>query len=209
MMAHSYAAVAEQFRCESEASLHSIASAEAVASEQRLVMIFDPRVLRGGAIMASGSAQDVTAGIREGLAARAAGTKLMRPYCLGLLCEALRIAGDHAGALAAVTEGLATIEETGERWWEAELHRLRAMLLMARRDMPSAEVTLRRAIDLARLRQARSLELRAATSLAGLWGEQGRRAEALELLAPAYGWFTEGFDTGDLKAAKALLDALA
>ena len=133
----------------------------------------------------------------------------MRPYWLGLLSEALGTAGDPDAALAAVTEGLATIEETGERWWEAELHRLRAMLLMARRDMQEAEVTLRRAIDLAHLRQARSLELRAATSLAGLWGEQGRRAEALELLAPVYGWFSEGFDTADLKAAKVLLDALA
>ena len=119
------------------------------------------------------------------------------------------MAGDLDGALAAVTEGLATIEETGERWWEAELHRLRGMLLMARRDMPGAEVTLRRAIDLARLQQAKSLELRAATSLAGLWGEQGRRAEASDLLAPIYGWFTEGFDTADLKEAKALLDELA
>jgi predicted ATPase len=209
MIAYSFAAVTQQFRRELEASLHSIASAEAVASEQRLVMVYDPGVLRGGAIVAPGAAREAAAGIREGLTARAAGTKLMRPYWLGLLSEALRAAGDRDGALAAVTEGMATIEETGERWWEAELHRLRAMLLVARRDMPEAEVTLRRAIDLAHLRQARSLELRAATSLAGLWGEQGRRAEALELLAPVYGWFTEGFDTADLKAAKALLDTLA
>ena len=209
MIAYSFAAVTQQFRRELEASLHSIASAEAVASEQRLVMVYDPGVLRGGAIVAPGAAREAAAGIREGLTARAGGTKLMRPYWLGLLSEALRAAGDRDGALAAVTEGMATIEETGERWWEAELHRLRAMLLVARRDMPEAEVTLRRAIDLAHLRQARSLELRAATSLAGLWGEQGRRAEALELLAPVYGWFTEGFDTADLKAAKALLDTLA
>ena len=108
-----------------------------------------------------------------------------------------------------MTEGLTTIDATGERWWEAELHRLRGPPLMARLDMPAAEVTLRRAIDLAHLRQARSLELRAATSLARLWGERGRRGEASDLLSPIYGWFTEGFDTADLKEAKALLEELA
>ena len=165
--------------------------------------------MRGGAFSATGSAQEAAARIREGLAARAAGSKLLRPYSLGLLCDALRLAGDIDGALEAVTEGLATIDATGERWWEAELQRLRGMLLMARRDVSGAEVTLRLAIDLARTQQAKSLELRAATSLARLWGEQGRRGEASDLLSPIYGWFTEGFDTADLKEAKALLEELA
>ncbi len=107
-----------------------------------------------------------------------------------------------------MTEGLTTIDATGERWWEAELHRLRGLLLMARLDMPEAEATLQRAIRVAGEQQAKSLGLRAATSLAGLWFEQGRRAEAHDLLAPVYGWFTEGFDTLDLKQARALLDEL-
>ena len=106
------------------------------------------------------------------------GHQIASPLFSGSFVRALRAAGDIDGALEAVTEGLATIEATGERWWEAELQRLRGMLLMARRDMPGAEVTLRRAIDLARTQQAKSLELRAATSLARLWGEQGRRGEA-------------------------------
>ena len=208
MVAYSFGAVVDQFRREPAASLRHIGAAETVAAEQRLIPFFDARVVRGGAIMPPDAIPATVAGIREGIAARA-GTKLFRPYSLGLLCEALCAAGDHDGALAAVTEGLTTIDATGERWWEAELHRLRGLLLMARLDMPAAEVTLRRAIDLARLRQARSLELRAATSLAGLWGEQGRRGEASDLLSPIYGWFTEGFDTADLKEAKVLLEELA
>ena len=209
MLAHSWAAIGGLFRREPEASLRHIAAAETVATDQRLILLADARVLRGGAIVAPGAAREAAAGIREGLAARSTSTKLLRPYGLGLLSEALRMAGDLDGALAAVTEGLAMIDETGERWWEAELHRLRAMLLVARREMPEVEVTLRRAIGVALAQQAKSLELRAATSLAGLWGEQGRRAEAADLLAPVYGWFTEGFETTDLKDAKALLETLA
>jgi predicted ATPase len=125
-----------------------------------------------------------------------------------LFCEALRQAGDHAGALAAVTEGLAASEESGERWWQAELYRLRGLVLMSQHDGEAAEASLQSALLMARAQQAKSLELRAATSLARLWGEQRRRAEAHDFLAPVYGWFTEGFDTADLKEAKALLDEL-
>jgi predicted ATPase len=125
MVAYSLGAVREQFRREPAASLRHIGAAETVAAEQCLILYFDARVLRGGAITPSDAIPAVVAGIREGLAARA-GTKLFRPYSLALLCEALHAAGDHNGALAAATEGLTTIDATGERWWEAELHRLRA-----------------------------------------------------------------------------------
>jgi predicted ATPase len=208
MVAYSFGAVVDQFRREPAASLRHIGAAETVAAEQRLILFLDPRVVRGGAMMPPDAIPAAVAGIREGLAAQA-GTKLFRPYSLGLLCEALCATGDHDGALAAVTEGLTTIDATGERWWEAELHRLRGLLLMARGDIPEAEATLQRAIRVAGEQQATSLELRAATSLAGLWAEQGRRAEAHDLLAPVYGWFTEGFDTPDLKGARVLLDELA
>jgi predicted ATPase len=208
MVAYSFGAVVDQFRREPAASLRHIGAAETVAAEQRLILFIDARVVRGGAIMPPDAIPAAVAGIREGLAARA-GTKLFRPYSLGLLCEALCAAGDHDGALAAVTEGLTTIDATGERWWEAELHRLRGLLLMARRDIPEAEATLQRAIRVAGEQQAKSLELRAATGLAGLWVDQGRRAEAHDLLAPVYSWFTEGFDTADLKEAKTLLEDLA
>ena len=101
------------------------------------------------------------------------------------------------------------MEATGERWWQAEIERLGGVLALAQRNLGKSAVCFERAIGTARRQEAKSLELRAATSLARLLGEQGRRAEAQQLLAPVYGWFTEGFDTLDLKQAKALLDELA
>ena len=99
-------------------------------------------------------------------------------------------------------------EETGERYVEAEIHRLKGNLLLAENGSAEAEACYVRALQVARAQEARSLELRATTSLARLRGEQGRSAEARDLLAPVYRWFTEGFDTADLKEAKALLDKL-
>ena len=98
---------------------------------------------------------------------------------------------------------------TGQHRWEAELHRLEGIALFGLDRIEDAQNALEQALRIARSQQAKSYELRAATSLARLWGEQGRRAEARDLLAPVYGWFTEGFDTHDLKEAKALLDELA
>jgi predicted ATPase len=102
-------------------------------------------------------------------------------------------------------------EETSERLYDAELHRLKGELFLedASLDIPQAETCLHHALDVARRQQARSWELRAATSLARLWQQQDKRQEAHDLLAPVYGWFTEGFDTTDLQDAKALLDALS
>jgi predicted ATPase len=126
-----------------------------------------------------------------------------------------------------LAEALALLATSGMRWWEAELHRLRGELLLqssvqspessvvthhAARRMPraaEAEARFQQALDIAHRQQAKSLELRAAMSLSRLWHQQGRRAEAYELLAPIYGWFTEGFDTADLQEAKALLEELA
>ena len=96
------------------------------------------------------------------------------------------------------------------RWWEAELSRLQGELLLQlpSPDVPQAEACFQQALDVARRQQAKSLELRAALSLSRLWQQQGQRQAARELLAPIYGWFTEGFDTPDLQEAKALLAAL-
>ena len=123
---------------------------------------------------------------------------------------------DSLAANARVKEALATIAEalelTDERWSEAELHRLKGEILLRLDDLDTAnkaEASFRASLDIAQKQGAKSWELRAATSLARLWGDQGRRAEAQDLLAPVYGWFTEGFDTADLKDAKGLLDALA
>jgi predicted ATPase len=103
------------------------------------------------------------------------------------------------------------VEQQEERWWEAEVYRLRGVLLL-RQTMPQpeeAEACFQRALDIARHQEAKSLELRAAMSLSRLWQQQGKRQEAYDLLVPIYGWFTEGFDTADLQEAKALLEALA
>jgi predicted ATPase len=116
-----------------------------------------------------------------------------------------------------VAEALALVDKTGERWPEAELLRLQGELLLTavaevgvKPDLPDqVETCFRRALDVARRQQAKSWELRAGMSLSRLWRQQGKRAEARELLAPVYGWFTEGFDTADLQEAKALLQELA
>ena len=106
-------------------------------------------------------------------------------------------------------KGWLTRRKTGHRQWEAELHRLEGIALFGLNRIEEGQRALEGALRVARRQQAKSNELRAATSLAQLWGEQGRRAEARDLLAPVYGWFTEGFDTADLKEAKELLDELA
>jgi predicted ATPase len=106
---------------------------------------------------------------------------------------------------------LVLVETTGERWYEAELYRLRGELLLqhAIAESEEAEACFQQALTIAHRQQAKSWELRAAMSLSRLWQQQGKRAAAHELLAPIYGWFTEGFDTADLQEAKALLEELS
>ena len=110
-----------------------------------------------------------------------------------------------------IGEATTAIQTTKEKWWEVEVHRVAGeiALMSPEPDAAKAEAYFERALGVARDQQARSFELRAAMSMARLWREQGKRDEARELLAPVYGWFTEGFDTLDLKQAKALLDELA
>jgi predicted ATPase len=126
-----------------------------------------------------------------------------------LLADVSAHLGHPEDGLQALTEAHILIEQHEERYWEAEIHRLRGVLLLRQAPPAEAEAWLQRALDIARRQEAKSLELRAAMSLARLWQEQGKRAEAYELLAPIYGWFTEGFDTADLQEARALLEALA
>jgi tetratricopeptide (TPR) repeat protein len=151
---------------------------------------------------------EAVACLREGLARRL-GALRDRAYGLTRLAEALARQGKHGAALAAAREGLEAREKTGNRQWEAELQRLVGIALSGLNRLEEAESALEEERRIAQRQQAKAYELRAAMSLALLWGEQGRRTEARELLAPVYGWFTEGFDTADLKNAKALLDALA
>jgi len=131
-----------------------------------------------------------------------------RPYGLARLAEALAWQGEHTAAIAAARDGLEVQEQTGWRQWEAELHRLEGIALLGLNRLEEGQIALKQALRVARRQQAKAYELRAATSLARLWGEQGRRAEACDLLAPIHGWFTEGFDTADLREAAALLSEL-
>ena len=150
----------------------------------------------------------------EGLAAwRSAGSELDRPWLLGLIADLSGRDGRTAEGLHILSEALALIDTTAERWYEAELYRLKgALLRMTDGGRPMAddppEVCFQKALEIARHQQSKSLELRAATSLANVWQSQGNRNEAHELLAPVYNWVTEGFDTVDLREAKRLLDKL-
>ena len=159
-----------------------------------------------------GQAKEGIAQLHQDLTAyHATGAEMLRPYCLALLAEAHGAMGQPAEGLMTLTEALLLTDKTGERWYEAELHRLKGELLLQQHadNQADAETCFQHALDLARKQQAKSLELRAATSLARLWQQQGKRQEAHDLLAPVYNWFTEGFDTADLQDAKALLDELA
>ena len=150
--------------------------------------------------------------VHQGIAAwRATGATLAVPYFCTLLAEVCDHLGHLEDGLQALAEAHTLVEQHEERLWEAEISRLRGVLLLRQTGTPQveAETCFQQALDVARRQEAKSLELRAAMSLARLWQQQGKHAEAYDLLAPIYGWFTEGFDTADLQEAKALLDALA
>jgi predicted ATPase len=169
-------------------------------------------VFRGWAVAAGGQANEAIAEMHQGLAAlQARGIGARRPYLLTLLADACRRACRVDEGLNALAEALHLVEETGERTWEAEIYRLRGELLLSRSEENEleAKASFNKALEVARRQQAKSWELRAATSLSGLWRDEGKRKEAHELIAPIYDWFAEGFDTADLKEAKALLDELA
>ena len=151
---------------------------------------------------------------------------MQRPYFLAMLAEAYEQVGHPEEGLPVLAEALDLVHKTGEHWYNAELHRLRGELTLAQSKVQNlksqvtdprpltpdpqgeAEVCFLKAIEIARQQQAKSLELRAATSLACLWQQQGKKQEAQQMLAEIYGWFTEGFDTKDLQEAKTLLEEL-
>jgi predicted ATPase len=155
---------------------------------------------------------DVAVGIsllRNGSSAyRATGSEVWMPYFNALLAGACEISRQIEEADMLLDEALQIVERTGERWFEAELNRHKGQLLLRQGHLEAAEELYRKALRIAREQEAKLWELRAAASFARLWRDQGRRAEACDLLAPVYGWFTEGFDTPDLKDAKALLDEI-
>jgi predicted ATPase len=131
------------------------------------------------------------------------------PYHSALLAAACEITGQIEEGLTLLDDALQVVERTGERWFEAELNRHKGQLLLRQRHTEAAEELYGKALAIAVEQEAKLWELRAALSLARLRSDQGRQAEARQLLAPIYGWFTEGFDTADLEEAKALLEELA
>jgi predicted ATPase len=137
------------------------------------------------------------------------GQKLLLPLYLGRLAMGYLGIGDGSAASDAIAQAVRLATETGERAWDAELRRLEGIIALKQGKIIEAEHSFRSAITIAQAQEAKSWELRAATSLARLLADQGRREEAHELLAPIHGWFTEGFDTADLKGAKTLLDELS
>jgi predicted ATPase len=167
---------------------------------------------RAVALAGQGQLQEGISGMRAIVEAmRASGLGLGLPSSLAALAEAHGKAGQAEEGLAFVAEALEFVAKTGERVAEAEILCIKGELFFARSpsDYAEAEASFHEALEVARRQSAKSYELRAATSLARLWQGQGRKEEARELLAPIYDWFTEGFDTKDLKDAKALLEALA
>ena len=200
----------------------------ALGEEQEFPFFFlaRPKVMLGWALAEEGRVEDGLAQIQEGIAGyRTAGAQLETPYWLSLLAEA-QARSRPAEALGTLTEAMRGVRQ---RFFEAELHRLRGELLLRQaastdhratsdafepavidaHTMTEAEACFCKAIEIARRQQAKSLELRAVTSLSHLLPRQGRQEEARQMLARIYGWFREGFDTADLKDARALLQQLS
>jgi predicted ATPase len=166
---------------------------------------------QGCVFLLAGQASDAVALITSSIAAyRSTGSSIWMPLCLSSLASAYAQLGHFDDAWRCVDEAMVAVEATNERWNEANVHRIAGeiALMAPEPDAPKAEACFERALQIARGRQARSWELRAATSLARLWRDQNKRQQAHDFLAPVYGWFTEGFDTLDLKEAKSLLDEL-
>jgi len=187
------------------AALVALAAEHGFAQWQAAGTAFD-----GWAIAEQGRALEGTARIRDGLDAyRATGAALFVPYFLALLATTHGVSGRVAEGLRLLVDALDAVNATGERWFEPELHRVQGELLrLAGRDRGTTEACFLRAAAIARKQGAKLWELRAARSLARLRRDQGRHVEAHDLLAPVYDWFAEGFDTADLRDAKALLDEL-
>ena len=193
-----------------EAVLERLETAEALGAEQRLSFIIDPEIIRGAALVGLGATEEGIVRIQQGLTeTRRKGATFYLSFGLAFLADALAQRGVHAAALTAAKEGLEVAGATGERIWDAELHRLAGIALVGLNRLEEGQTAFDEALTIARRQQAKSYELRTATSLARLWGELGRRAEARKLLAPIYDWFTEGLDTADLEDARRLLDELA
>jgi predicted ATPase len=210
--AQCWAAFVCQF-CRDVLTVHEHAEAAVVLSTAQDYPLWaaSGTILRGWALAMRGQGVEGMAQVRQGIAAgRATGAMLRVPYFYAVLADVAAHLGHPADGLQALAEAHILVEQQEERWWEAEVYRLRGVLLLRQEgtSQAEAEAWLQRALDIARRQEAKSLELRAAMSLARLWQRHDKCQEAHALLAPIYGWFTEGFDTADLQEAKALLEEL-
>jgi predicted ATPase/class 3 adenylate cyclase len=209
-----FTAVLHYFRREEQLTQeHTEATITLSAKQGFTFFVARGTMLQGWALVAQRRGAEGMAQMHQGLAAwQATGSEMGRPYALAQMAEAYGKEGQAREGLGVLAEALAAVGRHKELYYEAELYRLQGELLLiqaAGRACSEAETCLQRALGVARRQQAKSLELRAAMSLARLWQRQGKRDEARDLLAPIYGWFSEGFDTADLQEARALLDALA
>jgi predicted ATPase len=216
----SHCALLHQYRREVQAAQEQAEAAIVVCTEHGFpYWLAMGTILRGWAMAEQDQEEEGIAQMRQGLAAyRATGAELRRPYYISLLAEAYGKEGQAEEGLNTLAEALNTVNKTGERWYEAELFRLKGELLLKSeiqglrsevQRLSETEACFRQAIDIARRQSAKSLELRAVMRLSRLWQQQGKKEEARQKLAEIYGWFTEGFNTADLKEAKILLEELA
>jgi predicted ATPase len=207
-----FAALLHQFRREEATVYERAETAIRLATEQGFAHFWAlGTIYQGWALTMRDQAGTGISQMRQGLTAyKDTGATLEQSYSLALLGGAYAHVGETEAGLTVLAEALALVAEREDCWCEAELHRLQGELLLALppTHAPEVEACFQQALDIARQQEAKSWELRAATSLARLWQHQDKRQDASDLLAPIYGWFTEGFDTADLKDAKALLEEL-
>ena len=202
-------ALVHQFCGRAQETYELAEAANALCTEHRIPfwLAWGP-ILSGWALTARGQKEEGIKRIREGLAVYSAmQAEIARPMFLALLTEAYRKAGQAPDGIAVVTEALDRVRRTGDRFGEPELHRLKGELLseMSSDNYTEVETCFRQALEVSRRQHAKSFELRAAMSLSRLWQEHGKTVEAQEMLAGVYGWFTEGFDSPDLEAARQIL----
>jgi predicted ATPase len=214
-----YATILHQFRRERQTVHERAAAAIALCTEQGFAYYLAwGTFMQGWALAEQGQAEEGIAQMRQSLAAlRATGAELRQPYYLAMLAETCGKVGQAEEGLTILAEALVRAHRSRECWWKVELYRLKGELLRQKakgkeqkaKIEPEAEECFRQAIDIARRQSAKSLELRAVISLSRLWQKQGKKEQARQLLAEIYNWFTEGFDTADLKEALVLLEELS
>jgi predicted ATPase len=224
------AAWLHQFRRERQAAQERAEVLIALTTEQEFAQwLADGTIIRGWALAEQGKGEEGTTQMHQGLAAlRVTRAEFEQPYWLARMAEAYGKGGQAEEGLSVLAEALAIVDKTGVRFYEAELYRLKGELTLQQFKVQGskfkveessesgvwsleseAEEYFQKAIAIAKRQQAKSLELRATTSLARLWQRQGKQHEARNMLSEIYNWFTEGFDTKDLQEAKALLEELS